>query len=172
VARHLGVDEDGLTPDVRLTGDLAVDSLDLLDLAVGLEGAFDVSLDSVAERRLLGVETVGDLVRTVEGVVRERRAAQAASHAARSLGGALVRIVPARRRTRAGWRERVAWLTPYTADQVLHDVVSCGRGTRLDVRLPPNVPERVRARLAAELRWLDACAIAVEVRRDPTLPPA
>jgi hypothetical protein len=133
---------------------------------------FDVSLDSVTERRLLGVETVGDLVHTVEGIVRERRAAQAACHAARSPGGAMVRIVPAPRRTRAGWPERVAWLTPYTADEVLHDVVDCGRGTRLDVRLPPNVPERIRARLAAELRWLDAWSIAVDVRRDPALPPA
>jgi acyl carrier protein len=169
VARRLGLDEDGLSPDIRLT-DLAVDSLDLIDLAMGLEAAFDVSFDSLAERRLLEAETVGDLFRTVEGLVHARRAAQAASYAARSSGGALVRIVPALPGPER--RERVAWLTPYTAEEVLDDVVCCGRGARLDVRLAPNVSEGVRARLAAELRWLDAWAIAVDVRRDPALPPA
>src|SRR5207244_4186303 len=71
VAEHLGVGEEELAPEVSLSDDLAVDSLDLVDLALVLEGEFGIT---VPEAVLEDVRTYGELVKSVEALVREREA--------------------------------------------------------------------------------------------------
>src|SRR5207237_10150885 len=44
VADYLGVSADDLTPEVSLTDDLAADSLDLMELALVLEGELGLEL--------------------------------------------------------------------------------------------------------------------------------
>ena len=55
VVEHLGVDADKVTMEARFNEDLGADSLDLVELVMALEEAFDVSVE---ESELDGVETV------------------------------------------------------------------------------------------------------------------
>jgi acyl carrier protein len=52
----LSVEPDAVTEDARFKEDLDADSLDLVELVMGLEERFDIS---VPEEDLEGVETVG-----------------------------------------------------------------------------------------------------------------
>ncbi len=61
IADHLGF--DAVTDDQNLVADLALDSLDRVDLTVTLEQEFDIKIDDAA---LEGWQTVGDVVKTVE----------------------------------------------------------------------------------------------------------
>ena len=64
VAReHLGW-EGPVTPEMRLVEDLRLDSIRLLTLAAEVENRFQILLGQEEEA---GIETVGDLVRIVEG---------------------------------------------------------------------------------------------------------
>jgi acyl carrier protein len=65
VADRLGVDVQTLQADVELGADLAVDSLDLADLALALEEELSIVISDDA---LATVRTFGDLV----GVARPR----------------------------------------------------------------------------------------------------
>ncbi|TMA38054.1 MAG: acyl carrier protein [Deltaproteobacteria bacterium] len=67
VADYLGVSADELTPEVSLTDDLAADSLDLVELALALEGEFGIE---VPERMIDEVRTYGDLVETAAALTR------------------------------------------------------------------------------------------------------
>lgn len=60
-ARHLGW-EGKLRPEMHLVGDLELDSLRLLTLAVEVENHFQICLDEDDEA---GIETIGDLVRII-----------------------------------------------------------------------------------------------------------
>ncbi|HXJ35531.1 MAG TPA: acyl carrier protein [Candidatus Eisenbacteria bacterium] len=62
LADHLGVEEILLAPDVSLTGDLAADSLDLLDVVIDLEERLAIA---VPERDIDRVRSVSDLVHVV-----------------------------------------------------------------------------------------------------------
>ena len=55
----LGVDRDAVTEGARFFADLDADSLDLVELVMGLEERFDIS---VPEEDLEGVTTVGQAV--------------------------------------------------------------------------------------------------------------
>lgn len=61
IADHLGF--DAVTDEQNLVVDLALDSLDRVDLTVTLEQEFDIKIDDAA---LEGWQTVGDVVKTVE----------------------------------------------------------------------------------------------------------
>jgi acyl carrier protein len=52
----LQVPEDKVVPEARFGDDLDADSLDLVELVMALEEAFDVTVD---ESELEGIETVG-----------------------------------------------------------------------------------------------------------------
>src|SRR5204863_8944159 len=58
VADHLGVGTEELTRDVSLADELAVDSLDLVELALALEAEFGISM---SEATLDEVRTYGEL---------------------------------------------------------------------------------------------------------------
>ena len=51
----LGVDRDAVTEGARFFADLDADSLDLVELVMALEEAFDITID---ESELEGIETV------------------------------------------------------------------------------------------------------------------
>jgi acyl carrier protein len=75
VAESLGVGFDDLSPEVSLTDDLAVDSLDLLDLALVLEEEFGLT---VPERTIGEVRTYGNLVAATVTLARNRAEARPA----------------------------------------------------------------------------------------------
>ena len=55
----LGVEESQITPEASFTNDLGADSLDIVELVMGLESAFSLSIpDEDAEK----IGTVGDAV--------------------------------------------------------------------------------------------------------------
>ena len=57
IAKHLGVDEDNVTPDASFMEDLGADSLDTVELVMALEEEFDLEIpDSDAEK----IQTVQD----------------------------------------------------------------------------------------------------------------
>lgn len=56
----LGVEESQITPEASFTNDLGADSLDIVELVMGFESAFQVSIpDEDAEK----IGTVGDATR-------------------------------------------------------------------------------------------------------------
>jgi acyl carrier protein len=69
VSDRLGVAPDALRVPVSLVDDLAVDSLDLLELVIDLESVFAIV---IPEREIDRVRTVGDLAELVAKYVWER----------------------------------------------------------------------------------------------------
>ena len=61
------VDEDKITEDTNFLSDLDADSLDVVELAMGLEEAFGIP--EISEDEIKGVQTVGDLVAYVTSVL-------------------------------------------------------------------------------------------------------
>jgi acyl carrier protein len=65
VARHFGIDPDCLTDDARFQEDLAADWLDRLELLITIED--QIPGIEIAEVVAEQIDTVGDLVRAIEG---------------------------------------------------------------------------------------------------------
>jgi acyl carrier protein len=126
VAEQLGVDVEKLVSRVTLRDDLAADSLDLVELAVVLEGEFAIA---VSERLLDEVRTYGELVSAIGLLIRERRDADTHRAAPPRIW---VRIVRAARGT-GGTLERTEWLTPYIAETIVDDALAAGSGARLEM---------------------------------------
>jgi len=167
VAERLAVDPDELAPEVSLTDDLAADSLDLVDLAIGLEEEFGIT---VTESTIRELRTYRQVVDVAEARARERRAQEAETESERTPPLIWARVLPpASRPSRS--LERADWLTPYTAQTIIDSALRAGAGARLDVHVPPNLAEPTVARLRAEFAWLRVRHIGVHVRRDPHLPP-
>jgi acyl carrier protein len=106
VAEHLGVGEEALVRDISLRDDLAADSLDLVELAMALEGEFAIL---VPERILDAVRTYGDLVAAAGVLLRAR--CEAERRGAEPAERIWVRIV-SRAGESTGSLERTGWLTP------------------------------------------------------------
>ena len=63
IINKLGVDENEVTPEASFTNDLGADSLDTVELIMGFEKEFNLSIpDDVAE----GIVTVGDAIKYLE----------------------------------------------------------------------------------------------------------
>ena len=63
IAEQLGVDESAVTMESAFVGDLGADSLDIVELVMAIEEAFDLEIpDAEAEN----IKTVGDAVRYIE----------------------------------------------------------------------------------------------------------
>jgi len=122
VAEHLGVGLEELVSEVSLRDDLAADSLDLVELALALEGEFAIV---VPERILDEVRTYGDLVRATGLLIRARCEAEA--RGAEPPERIWARIVPPAGES-SGTLERTGWLTPYTAETIAEDAVRGGPG--------------------------------------------
>lgn len=81
IAEHFGIDADRLTDEARLRDDLGADWLDRLELMIAIEdqvAGFEIA-DVVVDQ----IDTVGDLVRLIEGVRNAGTGAIMAGMAAR-----------------------------------------------------------------------------------------
>lgn len=63
LADQFGVDADTLSMDTSFVEDLGADSLDVVELMMSIEEAFDI--DEISEEEAVGIRTVGDLVRRI-----------------------------------------------------------------------------------------------------------
>lgn len=64
VVEQLGVNEEDVKLETSFIEDLGADSLDLFQVVMDLEDAFDVKVDNVEN-----IKTVGDAVKYIESVV-------------------------------------------------------------------------------------------------------
>jgi acyl carrier protein len=59
----LGVEDSQISPEASFTNDLGADSLDIVELVMGFESAFDISIpDEDAEK----ISTVGDAIKYLQ----------------------------------------------------------------------------------------------------------
>ncbi len=63
VVDQLGVDDDEVTMEATMQGDLGADSLDLVDLVMSIEEEFGVK---VSDEELEHIKTIGDIVDYIE----------------------------------------------------------------------------------------------------------
>ena len=163
VADHLGVGTEELTRDVSLADELAVDSLDLVELALALETEFGISM---SEATLDEVRTYGELADAVCGLARLRRETELRTDSAREpLIWARV-VLP---HGHGSELQRAGWLTPYTAETIAEDALRGGRGTRLEVSVSSTVSDDGLARLVHQFAWLGDRGVQVNVHRDAHL---
>jgi acyl carrier protein len=160
-AEQLGIDPGELRPEVSLTDDLAVDSLDLVDLALALEDECGVTIRS---RALESIRTYGDLLAAM---------AAAGRHAARRARSAPLfaraRVV---RAGNGGELERSGELTPYEVEILVADALRAGPGARLEMELPAGTDDAGLAATRDRFAWLAGRGVAVNVWRDRQVPPA
>ncbi len=165
VCERLALDPDALGRDVSLADDLAADSLDFADIAIAVEEEFGIALPDAA---IDGVRTYGQLVDAVQFRVREEHARRARAESERTPPFIWARVLAPPSR---GTVERSGWLTPYTLETIVDSALRAGPGSRLEMGVPPNLGETALIRLRDGLAWLDDRHIAVNVQRDPQLPP-
>lgn len=63
ICEEFEIDENDVTPDVYLEEDLGFDEIDIADLCMSLEDAFD---KEISDDDLENIKTVGDLVSHLE----------------------------------------------------------------------------------------------------------
>lgn len=63
IAEHLRVDESQINMDTAFKADLRADSLDLVELIMGLEETFDLEIEESAAE---SIKTVGDAVEYIQ----------------------------------------------------------------------------------------------------------
>jgi len=158
VADHLGVSPEELSPEVSLTDDLAVDSLDLIELTLALESSLGIV---VPESAVDDIRTYGDLVALAQDLDRRRQ------HDAVEREPALVwaRVSSTKGPTGADI-QRAGWLTPYTAETIAEDALRAGRGARLEVTVRSDASDATLDDLREEFGWLGDRGVEVTVRRD------
>ena len=161
VAERLGVNEHELEAHASLRDDLAVDSLDLVEVAVAIEEAWDVTLP---DRLLAQVRTYGELAAaTIDLVLRRRR--KAPRHA-RPLDAVSVRarIMPPIGSAKAPL-ERNEMLTPYTIESIGEDTLRAGPGSQLQLTLPAHCDDAAVHKIRDRFAWLGERQIEVRVSR-------
>ncbi len=67
IAERLSKDPEGVTEASNIIADLGADSLDIAEIMMDLEDAFGVKVEEDTE----GLNTIGDIVKYVEGKVAE-----------------------------------------------------------------------------------------------------
>ena len=160
-ADQLGVDPGELRPEVSLVDDLAVDSLDLVDLALVLEDECGVTM---RRRALESVRTYGDLLAAMTAAGR-----RAARRAGTTPIFAHARVV---RAGNVGELERSGRLTPYEVEILVADALRAGPGARLEMEVPAGTDDAGLAATRDRFAWLAGRGVEVSVRRDRRVPPA
>jgi len=159
VAERLGVSPEDLIPEASLADELAVDSLDLLEIAIAIEADLGIA---IAERLLVDVRSYGDLVDLVACLVEETRRPEPALAAA-----VLARVVAAEGIPRRGTLQRTLLLTPYAAETVAEDAMRAGPGAYLEITLRGRVVAGTVARVRALFARLVQRGIPVHVEPEP-----
>ena len=131
VADRLGVPLENFGSAVSLRDDLAANALELVELALALEGEFAIV---VSQRVLDEVRTYGDLVHATGLLIRARRTVE--TNDSGTPARVRVRVVPPGDDARDTF-EWSGWLTPYAAEMIADDTARAGRGTRVEVTLAP-----------------------------------
>ena len=160
LADHLGVDAEQITPEVSLVDDLAADSLNLVEIALAIEGNLGLTLP---HQFLDRVRTCGDLVDETLAVVRRGRRGTV------SRGDVpvpvLARIIPPG--TPPPWTvERVILLTPYAAQTLSDDALRAGWGARLELTLAADASAAALAWVRGRFPRLGDRGVELHVRRD------
>lgn len=74
VIENLDVDEDEVTPEASFTDDLGADSLDIVELSMAVEEAFDFEIDENEDDDYGRISTVGQAVAYIEARVSKQSA--------------------------------------------------------------------------------------------------
>jgi len=163
LADHLGVDTEQITPEVSLVDDLAADSLDLVEIALAIEGNLGVILP---HQFLDRVRTCGDLVDETLAVVRRGRRGTG-SHGDAPVP-VLARITPPG--TPPPWTiERVILLPPYAAQTLSDDALRAGWGARLELTLAAEAGAAALTWVRGQFPRLGDRGVELHVRRDQRL---
>jgi acyl carrier protein len=161
VAEQLGVGEHELERHVSLRDDLAVDSLDLLEVVVAIEDAWDVTFP---DRLLAQVRTYGELAAaTLDLVLQRRPRARRVRHSLEAVA-VRARILPAPGSTRAAL-DRTELLTPYVIEAIGEDSLRAGPGALLQLTLPAGCDDAALHTVRDRFAWLAARQIEVRVGR-------
>ena len=67
IAEQFNIDVDSITMETSFFDDLNADSVDIVDLSMVLEEAFDI--DELEEEEAASIKTVGDLVRYLQNKI-------------------------------------------------------------------------------------------------------
>ncbi|TMA67309.1 MAG: hypothetical protein E6J68_05705 [Deltaproteobacteria bacterium] len=163
VAEHLGVDPEELRPEVSLIDELAVDSLELIELALALEGELGID---IPERTIDEIRTYGDLAGAALALARGSQDLEAA-----------VGSAPATVRSRVvsgvgAALERAGTLTPYLVEEIVEDALAAGRAARLELTVPADTDDIGVAWLERQFIELATRGVEVTVRRNVPASPA
>lgn len=63
ICEFVDITPEEVTPETNIRSDLGLNSLELVNLAVAIEEAFDVE---IPDREAMGLETVGDAINIIE----------------------------------------------------------------------------------------------------------
>ena len=66
IADVMSIEPDEITEDVSFENDLGADSLDLFQIVMGIEDAFDIEIETEAAEKIV---TVGDAVEQIKNAV-------------------------------------------------------------------------------------------------------
>ena len=155
VAERLGVDADELAPDVSLTDELAADSLDLVDMALGLEAELGIVIpDAVFD----AVRSYGDLVGAVATAVGARETA------ADLTAFVWARIVSPH--AADGHFHYAGALTPYSVETIADSALHAGAGTHLELSVSETVTDEGMAEILGAFARLGGRGVEVTVHRE------
>lgn len=63
ICEYVEMDPASITPDTNIRSDLGLNSLELVNLAVAIEDSFGLE---IADRDVVGIETVRDVIELIE----------------------------------------------------------------------------------------------------------
>ena len=161
VADTLGVGDDELTPEVSLADDLAADSLDLVEMAIELEGELGIMLP---DRILDGVRTFGELLGATLSLTRRSRDDEDRARNRPMLVRAGV-VTPDGKTSQRSGPVRTEWLTPYDIETIAEDAMRAGRGARLDVVVPIEASAAAEVEVAERFARLRGRGLELAIHR-------
>jgi acyl carrier protein len=156
IAEQLGVAAEELAPEVSLTDELAVDSLDLLEIALTVEQEFGIV---IPETEVATVRTYGDLLTAIEVTARGEPAA-ASSHRPPL-------FLRARMMRGCDELQRRSMVMPATVQALTRDALRAGGGVRLEMAVSPDVDDDGLRCIQEEFAWLREQGVEVRITRDP-----
>jgi acyl carrier protein len=161
VAEHLGMNPDELVPAVSLTGEVAADSLDMLELVIALESAFDIAVPQPAIREMRSYADV------VDAVVSSLLDAGRTGLSTRRDLVVRSRVVSVQSGESAEF-VHVDQFGPDAIQTIEDDALRAGSGARLEVAVSSStsdVDDAALTHVRDRFTWLEERGIDVAVRR-------